>query len=132
MRKAELHGKTAEEYLHMHANQVFMRDQVRDGKAEADKKRAKFKAEVPKMTQRRRLREKKAIKAFLHPAVSTMNRHRVVQYIYGTAVELNIDWGKYLGEPSAADKKRASKRCEAAGVKPGSLHDLPCGRDGLG
>ena len=114
MRKAELHNKTTQEYLHMHVNQVYMADEKREGKAEADKKRAKFKADIPTMTERQRLRQKKAIKAFLHPAVSTMKRIQLVEYIYGTSIELHIDWSKYLKVTDAV-RKRESKACEQAG-----------------
>ena len=62
------------------------------------------------MSKRAKLKDRAMIKKALHPAVSKMNRKRCVEYVYGTALELGIDWEEFFDK--RAMKERPSKRCE--------------------
>ncbi len=49
------------------------------------------------------------IRKGLHPPVSKMSREQIIQYIYGTAREQNVNWEPYFD--GAMQKKRVPKSC---------------------
>eukprot|EP01048_Picozoa_sp_COSAG05_P019150 COSAG05_NODE_2936_length_2487_cov_31.407035_2_plen_405_part_00 len=106
--RRDLQGVSHDEYLDAHAH-MLVKMAIVPNKTEAEKTR-EYKARLPGMSKRQKLRDRAIIKKRLHPAVSKMNRKRCVEYVYGTALELGIDWAKYLDKRTM--KKKPSKRCE--------------------
>ena len=105
--RRDLQGVSHDEYLDAHAH-MLVKTAIVPGKSEAEKTR-EYKERLPGMSKRAKLKDRAMIKKRLHPAVSKMNRKRCVEYIYGTALEMGIDWSKYLDRRSP--KSKIPKRC---------------------
>ena len=106
--RRELQGIGHDKYLDMHAHRL-VKLAITPGKAD-DEKTREYKARIPGMSKRSKLKDRAMIKKALHPAVSRMNRKRCVEYVYGTSLELGIDWGEYFDKRTM--KEKPSKRCE--------------------
>eukprot|EP01046_Picozoa_sp_COSAG06_P028646 COSAG06_NODE_2596_length_6606_cov_2.954818_5_plen_389_part_00 len=59
------------------------------------------------MAQKRKLVSR--IRKALHPPVSSMSREHIVQYIYGLALEQNVNWEPFF--EAATERKRVPKGC---------------------
>ena len=59
------------------------------------------------MAEKRKLVSR--IRKALHPPVSSMSREHIVQYMYGLALEQNVNWEPYF--EAASERKRVPKGC---------------------
>ena len=117
--RRKLQGVGHDEYLGMHAHRLVKLRPYLSGKSEAEDTRV-YKSRIPSMSKRAKLQDRAMIKKALHPAVSKMNRKRCVEYVYGTSLEMGIDWGEFLDK--RAMKKKPSKRCETHSGQAGEKY----------
>eukprot|EP01045_Picozoa_sp_COSAG04_P001844 COSAG04_NODE_63_length_30038_cov_9.461071_17_plen_376_part_00 len=103
------------DFLMMHAKRVLASNTVKIPGKDMGEKLERFTHYVHTSPRRDgySMKEKRKlvarIRKGLHPPVSKMSREQIIQYIYGTAKEQNVNWEPYFD--GAMQKKRVPKSC---------------------
>ena len=103
--RAKLRGLSHEDFLDIHAHRIVKPEHV-----QLYRNDLRLSAAKSKMTKKRKAAKRREVMQALHPAVSKMSRQKAVEYIYGIARELDIDWEPFFDD--ATQKAKISKKCE--------------------
>eukprot|EP01047_Picozoa_sp_COSAG01_P030409 COSAG01_NODE_2120_length_8375_cov_364.611890_5_plen_409_part_00 len=112
--RRKLAGLSVEDWLEIHAHRAVKPDDD----LEDYKRKLRTKPSQGGFTMKTKRQHISQLKKRLHPAVSKMNRRRCVEYIYGTAREMDIDWEQFF--EGATERKRVPKNCYKM-TGPGSI-----------
>ena len=118
--RRKLSGLSVEDWLDIHAHRAVKPSSEnvdgevtlnRRGKSgvEAYRQKLRTKPSQGGFTMKTKRKHISQLKKRLHPGVSKMDRRRAIEYIFGTARELEIDWEPFF--EGATERKRVPKGC---------------------
>ena len=102
--RRKLSGLSVEDWLDIHAHRAN-----KPGDVDTYKQRLYAKPSQGGFSMKTKRQHISQLKKLLHPPVSKMDRRRCVEYIFGTARELDIDWEQFF--EGATERKRIPKGC---------------------